>query len=105
MRERFFYLGTMRWIKRILIGLLALIALANLSPNTATKSVNIEFELYDMSSAVLIFTNTFTTNSYQVPVFENLPAPFDISNFQNGIYAVQLVVDGVLCDQKFLIKQ
>jgi hypothetical protein len=58
-----------------------------------------------MDLARFVFTNTSSLSPHLIPVFENNPVPIDITQLQNGMYAVQLDADGFFCDQKFPINQ
>ncbi len=71
-----------------------------LSPKPENNAVSIELELYDMDLASLISTKTFTIQSNIISVFENQLATFDLANFTKGNCAIQLAVDGILCDQE-----
>ena len=78
---------------------------SGLSSKTETNAVNIELELCDTDLASLIFTNTFTIQSNIISVFETQLATFDLANFTKGNCAIQLAVDGILCDQECVIKK
>jgi hypothetical protein len=78
----------------------------NISPNPATNLVTVNYKADEASSAYLMVLNsTATTSNNYILDVNQTPTTFNVSNFQQGVYSVILVCDGVAVDMKSLIVQ
>lgn len=77
-----------------------------ISPNPSNSNSTVSYSLNNCSSAYLMILNQTATqsNNYILDVNGN-ETTIDVSDFNNGIYTVVLVCDGIATDAKTLIIQ
>lgn len=77
-----------------------------ISPNPATNQVNVSYVADKSSSAYLMLLNQTSTVSNNYIIDTNLSeTTINLSTYQNGIYTIVLVCDGVARDAKNLVIQ
>jgi len=78
----------------------------SIAPNPATNQVIVNYNIETGSSAYLMVLNSSATISYNYIIDVNqVQTTFNVSNYQQGMYNVVLVCDGVAVDMKSLIVQ
>jgi len=79
-------------------------SIQSLTPNPASNQVLVNYKAQNASSAYIMITSTAngTSNNYILNTNE-LDLNIDISSYQQGVYAVALVCNGVIVDAKNLI--
>lgn len=78
----------------------------NISPNPASNQVVVDYKADEANSAYLMVMDYTATTSYNYILDVNqTQTSFNVSNFQQGVYSVILVCDGVAVDMKSLVVQ
>lgn len=78
----------------------------NVSPNPASNNVMVNYKVENRNYAyIMVLNSTATTSNNYILDVNQTQTTFNVSNFQQGVFSVILICDGVAVDMKSLTVQ